>query len=183
MVNMQREQAIAAGALCLLLFVCVVLLGFSFKVRFDAASGLSDMRKAFARLESQSQSSIGSRNQTPAVAPDRAFLSARTQGLASAELLSYLARLAASQDAVLISSGNELTRQNSPDVIHIQAIMEIRLKALQAVLFQLETGTPYVFTESLTMTPVSAGPGAVGIQDPSLRVTLVLRVLWRREPA
>jgi general secretion pathway protein M len=182
-VNMNREQVISIGAVSLLLLVSVLAVGFSLIARSDALHELTDRRELLARFEAQARSRISSGGrQSPAVAPATAILGAHTQGLAGAELLSYIARLAAGQQATLISSGVELTRENSTDVIHIQATMDIRLKALQTLLFQLETGTPYAFVESLTIVPVSAAAQG-GTQDPSLRVTLILRALWRREAA
>jgi general secretion pathway protein M len=182
-VKLNREQLIAVGTAGLLLLVCVLLAGFSMAMRSDALQELSERRELLARLETQSRARAKQKSQqTTTTAPAHALLNARTQGLASAELLSYLGRLAAGQQASLISSGIDSARQKSSEVIYIQASMDLRLQALQTVLYQLETGTPYVFVESLTLAPIS-GAAQGSSQDPTLRVTLVLRALWRREAA
>jgi general secretion pathway protein M len=47
------------------------------------------------------------------------------------------------------------------------------------VLYQLESGTPYVFVDALSVQPVNATAGR-SVEDPLLRTTLSLRALWRR---
>jgi len=182
MIRLNREQAIAVGGLFLLLLVCAFSAGLFLKFRADAVQELTQRREIFARLETRSRKRTGAGGQQfAATAPAAAFLTARTQGLAGAELLGYFSNLAVSRRAVLISSGVDLTREASPDVIRIQATMDVRLKALQTILFRLESGTPYVFVESLTVLPVGGAARGIAVQDPTLRVTLVLRALWRRE--
>src|SRR6516164_7421085 len=90
------------------------------------------------------------------VAPPTAFLEAPTQGIASAKLQAYLAQLADAQHAGLLSSGGEAAKRDEPpDTIRLQATLEMNLKALQAMLYQLESGTPYVFVDALTVQPAS----------------------------
>jgi general secretion pathway protein M len=180
---MNREQIMAVGAVSLLLLVCAVTVGFCFQARSDALQELTDRREVLARLEAAPRSRTDLRGrQIAAVAPAAAFVGAATPGLAGAQLQSYVARLAAAHQAVLLSSGVDLAREDSPDLIRIQALMDMPSKALQAILFQLESGTPYVFVESLSVVPANiAAQGA--IQDPALRVTLILRALWRRDAA
>jgi hypothetical protein len=114
------------------------------------------------------------------VAPPAAFLDASTQGLASAQLQSYLAQLADDQRASLVSSGGEVAkRDDAPDTIRLQATLDMNLKALRAVLYQLESGTPYVFVDALTVQPAGAMAGRA-VEDPLLRTTLSLRAFWRR---
>jgi general secretion pathway protein M len=55
----------------------------------------------------------------------------------------------------------------------------MNLKALRAFLYQLESGTPYVFVDALTVQPAGAVAGRV-VENPLLRTTLSLRAFWRR---
>ena len=55
----------------------------------------------------------------------------------------------------------------------------MNVQGLRAVLYQLESGTPYVFVDALTIQPVNATAGRA-VEDPLLRTTLSLRALWRR---
>ena len=91
-----------------------------------------------------------------------------------------MARLA-DQHAALVSFGMQASAgEEVADAVRIEASLDISLRALQVLLYQLESGTPYVFVESMTVRP-SASAGAVA--NAPLRVTLGLRALWRRSAA
>jgi general secretion pathway protein M len=95
-------------------------------------------------------------------------------------LQSYLAQLAGDQNATLISAGGEAAKHDdAPDTIRLQATLDMNMKALQAVLYQLESGTPYVFVDALTVRPAGDVAGR-SVEDPVLRTTLSLRAFWQR---
>jgi len=80
----------------------------------------------------------------------------------------------------LISSGLDSTkREDTSDTIRLQATMELGLGALQLILHRLESGTPYVFVDALTVQPASAATDRPP-EDPLLRATLSVRAFWRR---
>jgi general secretion pathway protein M len=177
MPKLDREQAISVAALALLLLLCVSVLGLLLQARSDAVREASERREILSRLEAKLRTVS---NRPTAVAPPTAFLDASTQGLASAQLQSYLAQLADDQHASLVSSGGEAAkRDDAPDTIRLQATLDMNLKALRAFLYQLESGTPYVFVDALTVQPAGAVAGRV-VEDPLLRTTLSLRAFWRR---
>ena len=180
---LEREQTMAVAALCVLLAACVSSVVLTLALRADAVQELSDRQEMLTRLEARA----GARSQTPgetgvAAAPARAFLDASTPGLAGAELQAYIARLA-DRHAALVSFGTQASAgEDTADAVRIEASLDISLSALQVLLYQLESGTPYVFVESMTVRPaVSAGAG--GLENAPLRVTLGLRALWRRSAA
>jgi len=177
MPKLDREQAISVAALALLLLLCVSVLGLLLQARSDAVREASERREILSRLEAKLRTVS---NRPTAVAPPTAFLDASTQGLASAQLQSYLAQLADDQHASLVSSGGEAAkRDDAPDTIRLQATLDMDLKALRALLYQLESGTPYVFVDALTVQPVGATAGRA-VEDPLLRTNLSLRAFWRR---
>ena len=177
MTRLNREQAISVAALVLLLLLCVYVVGLLLQARADAAREASERREMLSRLEAKLQTIS---NRPTATAPPTAFLDAATQGLAGAQLQSYLARLASAQNANLVSAGEETVKHDdAPDTIRLQATLDMNLKALRAMLYQLESGTPYVFVDALTIQPVSAGAGR-SVEDPLLRTTLSLRAFWQR---
>jgi general secretion pathway protein M len=177
MPKLDREQAISLAALALLLLLCVSVMGFLLQARSDAAREASERREILTRLEAKLRT-ISSR--PTAVAPPAAFLDASTQGVASAQLQSYLAQLADDHRASLVSSGGEAAkREDAPDTIRLQATLDMNLKALRTFLYQLESGTPYVFVDALTVQPSGAVAGRAA-EDPLLRTTLSLRAFWRR---
>jgi hypothetical protein len=173
-VKLDREQAISIAALALLLLACACALELSVQARSDAVEEFTERSETLSRLEASS------RTKTPAVAaPPAAFLDAPTQGLAGAQLQAYLAQVADAQQTGLISSGLEpAKREDASDTIRLQATMDVSLKALQAMLYQLETGTPYIIVEALTVQPAGATAGQPA-EDPLLRATLGLRAFWR----
>ena len=176
-VKLDREQLISVAALALLLMVCVVAVELSFHARSDAAQERTERREALSRLEAKSRTKAGS---APVAAPPAAFLDAPTQGLAGAQLQAYLAQVASAQQAGLVSSGLDAAkREDPPDTIRLQATVDVGLQALQAMLYQLESGTPYVVVEALTMQPAGAA-AARPVEDPLLRATFSLRAFWRR---
>jgi general secretion pathway protein M len=174
--RLDREQALSVAALALLLLACVFTAGLSLQMRSEANWELAEHRELLSRLENRMRADPGRSN---GAAPPSAFLDAPTPGIASAKLQAYLTQLADLQHAGLISSGSETAkRDETPDTIKIQATLEMNTKALRAVLYQLESGTPYVFVDALTLQPASTAAGRA--DDPILRATINLRSFWRR---
>jgi general secretion pathway protein M len=177
MPRLDREQVISVAVLVLLLLVSVSVVGVLFQTRADSVQEISERREMLSRLEAKLREHAGP---PTAAAPPIAFLDASPPGLASAQLQSYLAQLAGDQRASLVSSGGEAAkRDDAPDTIRLQATLDMNLKALRAVLYQLESGTPYVFVDAMTVQPISATAGRA-VEDPLLRTTLSLRAFWRR---
>jgi general secretion pathway protein M len=180
MIKLGGEQAIALGALGGVLLACVLAVALSIGARFDAQQERAERHEILSHLQVQARQQSAA--QGPLVtgkAPGAAFLDAPTLGLAGAQLQSYITRLATAQQAALMSSGVESpARDDTPDSIRVQATLELSLKSLQAMLQQLETGTPYVFVETLAAQPAIAAQR--GAEDPPLRVTVGVRALWRR---
>ena len=174
MLRLDREQAISVAAFVLLLLVSVSVMGMSLQARADAVRESSERREMLSRLEARLRVNAG----RPTAAPPAAFLDASTSGLASAQLQSYLGQLAG--DGNLVSSGGEAAkRDDAPDTVRVQATLDMNLQSLRAVLYQLESGTPYVFVDALAVQPINATAGRA-VEDPLLRTTLSLRALWRR---
>lgn len=175
--RLDREQAIAVAALVLLLVTCMCSSVLLLQMRFDVVRELAERRELLSRLETRVRADAG---RSIASAPPAAFLDAPTQGLASAQMQAYLAQLADLRRAGLISSGAEAAkRDEAPDTIRLQATLDLNLEALRAVLYQLESGTPYIFVDALTVQPAGAAAGRA-VEDPLLRATLSLRAFWRR---
>ena len=123
MPKLDREQTLSVAALALLLLLCVSVVGVLLQARSDAVREASERREALARLEAKLRTVS---NRPIAVAPPAAFLNASTQGLASAQLQSYLAQLADDQRASLVSSGGESgKRDDAPDTIRLQATLDM----------------------------------------------------------
>jgi hypothetical protein len=176
----RREQAINVAILVALLLFGAAPLAVTLRIRSDTMGVLADSRERLARLEAHAPSGAkGAPTVMPA--PAVAFLDAPTQGLAVAQLQSYLSQVAGRHHAVLISSGMQRAdHDDTPDMIRIEASLNAALEPLQALLYQLETGTPYVFVVQLEVQQQSAQSGQRGPRDAAMHVRLVLRAPWRR---
>jgi general secretion pathway protein M len=180
MIRLDRDQAVSVGVLAALLIVCLGALELSFHLRAQAAQELSERQELLARLETRIKSQRAGAARVTTVAPLAAFVNAPTQGIAGAQLQAYLMQVAADHHAAVVSSGLETARRDDPaDSIRLKATLEIGLNALQAVLFRLESGTPYVFIDALAVQLPSTAAGQAS-DDPLLRVTVDLRATWRR---
>jgi general secretion pathway protein M len=183
MIKLDREQFMSIGALAGLLIICVLATTVSFQMRSDAAKNIVEQSQLLSRLEARAKSSSAARARSGAVAPAAAFLDAQTQGLAAAQLQAYLQQMAAAHHAVLISSGIEPTKREDPtDSIRLQATLDMSLQAMQTLLYQLESGTPYVFVETLAVQLSGSATQRIA-EDPLLRISFGLRAVWRRGKA
>ncbi len=181
MLKLDREKAISLAALLALVLAAITVPALSLKARSDAAQDLADTQDMLARLEAAHQRSgpKPKAHEEMGAAPDTAFLNAPTSGLASAQFEAYLSRLALAQQASLASSGaQQANHADAPENVRIQATLDIRYGALQTLLYQLETGTPYVFVDSLTLQPPTSSQHQSS--DSTMKVTLNLRALWHQ---
>ena len=183
MIKADREVLISFGALGALLVVCAGVVLFSLQARFDAAQEFEARSTLVSQLEARVRARNEARPKSGAVAPATAFLTAATQGLAGAQLQAHLQQMADAQHATIVSSGLEpIKHEERRDSIRLQATLVMNLSALQAMLYQLESGTPYVFVDSLKIQLPGTGPQRA-VEDPLLRVTFELRAVWRRDNA
>jgi hypothetical protein len=183
MIKLDRKVLISVGALGALLVLGAGVLGFSLQARFEAAQELDARSEVLSQLEAHVRARNEARPKSGAVAPAAAFLSAPTPGLAGAQFEAYLRKTADAKHATVISSGIDLARhEDRPDSIRLQAVFDLNLQALQAMLYQLESGTPYVFVDSLAVQIPGTGAQRA-VEDPLLRVTLGLRAIWQRDKA
>ena len=177
-----RAHAAALAALGVLIALCTIAVGTTLVMRSQARDELDDKRAAFTRFVRLPAGAGGGAAARVGQAPAAAFIDAPTQGQAGAQLETYLARLAREQGAAVMSSGVEGERKGEPDAIRVQATIETTLRPMQVLLHRLETGTPYVVVESLSVQPSASGQRAAA-EDGPLRVVVVLRGLWRRGTA
>jgi len=177
MIKPDREALVCIGVLGALLLVCAGMVGFSLQARFSAAHELATRSQLLSRLEARSRSDAAHRR--PGVAPAAAFVSAPTQGLAGARLQAYLQKVMGANHAVLVSSGTEPAKGDS---LRLRTTFDTDLRSLQALLYQLESATPYVFVESINIA-LPAADARRPVADPLLRITVDLRAVWRRDAA
>jgi general secretion pathway protein M len=182
-IKLDREQLISVSVLGALLISCLIAAAWSLQMRSDALQDLDERRALLSRLEARVKANSDARARSNAVAPAAAFIDAPTQGLAGAQLQAHVMQMAGMHHAVLISSGLEpAKREDAPDSIRLQATLDTGLQGLQSLLYQLESGTPYVFVDSLAI-QLPGGTSQRAVEDPLLRITIGLRAFWRRGKA
>jgi general secretion pathway protein M len=177
-----RNRSLALAALLGLIVVGAGVPMLALSARSEALQELSDVKDAYARVMAAQSSGKGKSGARPekAEAPPEAFLSAQTPGLAAAQLEAYLASVTSSLRASLNSSNAQQTdRSDPPDVVHVRANIDVDYKALQPLLYRLESGTPYIFIDSLTLRPANASSRRDANTLP-MRATLDVRALWRQ---
>jgi general secretion pathway protein M len=179
MIKLDREQMISLGTLAALLTALFITMMVGLQMRADAAQELGERNDLLSHLEARAKSMRDARARSGAVAPPTAFLDAPTQGLAGSALQAHILQMANANHATLISTGIEAAkREDPPDSIRLQATLDMNMQALQALLYQLESGTPYVYVGSLAVQLL--GAKSEHAEDPLLRISLGLRAIWRR---
>ena len=177
---LDRQQALAVGCLFGVLLLCVSVVAVALESRAEAWAYLAEQGDQLRGLEMRTHAVAERRATRPAKAPERAFLDTPTNGLATAELQSYLAQLVADQHASLVSSGvTPADRNDTSDAVRLQVALTATLPALQALLYRLESGVPYVLVDSLSMHAGESGERAT--PNPVLKVNLNLRAFWQRK--
>jgi general secretion pathway protein M len=181
--KLTREQTIALAALGAFVVTCTGLIAWSLESRREAAQELSDRQDLLARLETGARAKRDAHGpMVQAKAPAVAFVDAPTLGLASAALEAHVTKLAGHHATLVSFAVQSNSAVDRGDAVRIEASMDISQRALQSLLYELESGTPYVFIESMTLRPAAASAQS-GAPDPLLRATLGLRALWRHSPA
>jgi general secretion pathway protein M len=176
---LKRDQIVALGILAAVALVCIGSLGASLTARYEALSGNADKQALLADLEARVRRDVRLHGRsTIGEAPASAFLNAPTQGAAGAQLEAYLAQVS-ERRAVLISSAVHTDdKDDAPDMIRVEAALDVSAAALQEMLYRLEMGEPYVFVDSLQVRAAGRVAGR-DAEDPLLRVTLNLHAIWR----
>jgi hypothetical protein len=108
------------------------------------------------------------------------FLSAPTETLAASTLDDEIRQAAADAQTIVFSSHPEVDHdsQSAGDKVEIKAVMAGKIDALQAFLFHLETGTPMIFVENISL---ETGNGEIddgADADPSLHATATFVAYW-----
>jgi hypothetical protein len=150
-------------------------------------SAVSDERDAKADLLQRSVTASRRAQLAPASSPADPFVPAETGTLAAAAVDSDLRSLASETGLSLLSSRAD-AKPDEPGAadagigtrIEEQAVMEGQNEALQALLVRLETGTPAVLVDNLSIEPVEVDPAVPGDPvAPRLRVSVTLSAYWR----
>jgi general secretion pathway protein M len=136
-------------------------------------SELDVSRERLTRLEMRTRSSSGDAGRVANRPAGSSFLEGPTVTVASASLLHRTSNAIANVAGSLLSSEVEAQSMSKDGNIRINAICELEQSALQTLLYDLETGMPFLFVDQLTLQ--AARPENKG----RMRVSLGIAARWR----
>jgi hypothetical protein len=156
-----------------------------------SAYGNSDLRTEIAAksdmLDTLQRRAIPDLARGGAVAANPlALISASTETIAASTLQTYVLEQLEQAGGVVQSIQAETSRATAAPAgglhkLNAQLSFESGIAPLQKLLFSLETGTPFVFVDSLSVQP-STGVPPGGRMGDKLRVNLVLSSYWQNQP-
>ncbi len=178
--NIQIERPLAAS---------IVLAGLLVLAGFSVAAALADLSAALAErdvkadfvMQSLRASQIRSGEPPAEEAAANLAIVAESETLAAAELDTLLRSRFADSGSAVTSSQTEAKHEETgpPGHLEARAVAEGTMEAIQKALFGLESGTPLVQVDEISLEPVErlAGTDAAP-QQPTLRATLTLSAYW-----
>src|SRR6201996_1755519 len=180
MLGFKRDQLVALGILAGVALVSIGSLGATLAMRYEAMSENADKQALLTALEARVRRDARTQGRRAiGEAPATAFLNAPTQGAAGAQLEAYLTQVSDRRGGLNLSAVHPGDKDDAPDMIRVEATMDVSAAALQEMLYRLEMGEPYVFVDSLQVRIAGRVAGR-DAEDPLLRVTLSLHAIWRR---
>lgn len=165
--------AYAAGVVVLALVTMQSVAGI-----LDRYREIANLTDLLAQLDGRRASRPG---QNTAAAPSGApFLLGETQAVAGAALLQRVSTAVANAQGTIQSSQVELQRAKSGEgTTSLTASCEIPEPMLQAFLYDIEAGMPFLFVDSLV---VHVPHGTGGAETAPMRVLVEVSGQWRRGP-
>jgi general secretion pathway protein M len=165
--------------LLLLFFICA---GSYWAASVNLQQQFETKSRLLAGLERQSALDAGPSNIRTRSNQSEA-VSAPTGTLAAGEVQTGMVNLVEQAGGILHSVQAQVTSDTSEDGLRrlkTQVIFDASNEALQKVLFNLETGKPYSFVDSLIVQPTQAAGSARPAWE-TLRVTLDASSYWRED--
>lgn len=171
-----RSPIVAVGTYVLVLLACLMLIGISLSEIGARRQEVSQLNDTLAQLQSRAVAGRSGDNRENQVKPEGSpFLEGQTSTVASAALLQRIADAVLRVGGSMISSQVELEGTNAKDgFVTVVATCEMEEPKLQALLYDLEAGMPFLFIEQLTAQLATASGGQ--------RMRLVLSVSGQWQP-
>lgn len=154
--------------------------------QLDAARAERDSKlELLSRLSGNTASRTGTAPTTSAMAPDMLFVVAETSTTAAAEVDRLVRAVVVKANGTIQSTQTSIEQATdvSAKRIEIQAIIEGELETIQRMLVNIETGTPLMFIDDITLQPIERQTTKRGKpQTPPLQASLTLSAFWRAAP-
>jgi general secretion pathway protein M len=154
-----RNPIGAMGAYVVALLACLLLSGISLSEMVTRRQEVSQLNETLAQIQGRGVARRGGDTRESQVRPEGSpFLEGQTVTVASAALLQRVADAVLRVGGTMISSQVELEGTQSKDgFVTVVATCELEQPKLQALLYDLEAGMPFLFIEQLVaqLTPTS----------------------------
>jgi general secretion pathway protein M len=147
-----RNPIVAAGTYVVALLACLMLSGLSLSAMVTSRQEVSQLSETLAQIQGRGVARRGGGARESQATPEGSpFLEGQTVTVASAALLQRVADAVLRVGGTMISSQVELEGTNSKDgFVTVIATCELEEPKLQALLYDLEAGMPFLFIEQLT---------------------------------
>jgi general secretion pathway protein M len=147
-----RNPMVAVATYAVALLACVILSGISLSEMVTHRQEVSQLSETLAQLQGRGIAGRGGDVRESQARPEGSpFLEGQTVTVASAALLQRVADAVLRVGGSMISSQVELEGTNSKDgFVTVVATCEVEEPKLQALLYDLEAGMPFLFMEQLS---------------------------------
>jgi len=171
-----RRQAMSAIAYSALILGLLAAAWTMATTLFTEEASIALLRERAAELGGRAKSNLNGETSGVAELAGSPFLEGQTVTLAGAALQQRIERGVAKAGGSLLSSQVDLDGSRSKDsVLSLTVSLEITQPALQAFLYDLEAGTPYLFVDAFEV----QAPEAFGASsDGRMRVTMTISGRW-----
>lgn len=146
-----RNPVAAVATYVVALLACLMLIGFSLSEMVTGRQEVSQLSETLAQIQGRGVAGRGGDIRENQARPEGSpFLEGQTVTVASAALLQRVADAVLRVGGTMISSQVELEGTNSKDgFVTVVATCELEEPKLQALLYDLEAGMPFLFIEQL----------------------------------
>lgn len=146
---------------------------------YQRKAQLAHTRDMLHRIEGRSSSPEGVRSPTGSVPAGSPFVEGETLTVAGAAILQRAANAIQRYGGNVLSSQVGIDGPQSKDgMVNVTLSTELGQPELQQLLYDLETGMPFLFVERLVVQPP---PGFAGTDNKRLRVVLGVSGQWQGE--
>jgi general secretion pathway protein M len=161
--------------------IYVALLGAFIATTWVAVAGLGERRATVQAAESmlaqlQGRSPLAAKNQSPlgGAPAGSPFLEGNTVNVAGAALLQRVAAAVSRVSGNILSSQVELQRPDAKEGwVGLVVSCEIQPGSLQQLLYDIESGMPFLFIDQLAI-----NPPVIGVDETRMRVLLGVSGQW-----
>lgn len=177
----QGGKLVASICYVFILLFSLISVIFSFVDMHGAKSALEEAQDRLNRLQGLSKKDENIEKAKGELEEGAVFITAEKPSLGAADLQKKVETILQELGGDLLSSEIEESETKGPAAI-LKLIVDCELpqSLLQSFLYQLESGTPFIFVNQITIQKRMEDSAP---QDPKLKISLHLSAMWRGVPS